>query len=143
MNVRRYSGKGLKTLARASEAEGFGFVSRLVGEFEEGVYEAPGSLLLGAYGANELRGVCGLMPDPYLGAATLPVGRVRHLYVLPEHRREGVGRALLEAIVAAARSHNARLRLRTNTARGSAFYLSLGFVETCEPDATHVLDLEP
>lgn len=139
MNVRPFRAESLSSLLEASEAEGFSFLSRLLGELSAGVYARPAHVLFGAYG-DDLIGVCGLTPDPYLGIVTPPVGRVRHLYVMPEHRRVGVGRMLVEAIVAAARPHYARLRLRTNTAQASAFYQTLGFLPTHEPDATHVLE---
>jgi GNAT superfamily N-acetyltransferase len=139
VNVRPFRGESLGSLLEASEAEGFAFLSRLLGELSAGIYTRPSHVLLGAYG-DDLIGVCGLTPDPYLGIVTPPVGRVRHLYVMPEYRRVGVGRALVEAIVAAARPHYACLRLRTTTVQARAFYQTLGFLPTHEPDATHVLD---
>jgi ribosomal protein S18 acetylase RimI-like enzyme len=47
--------------------------------------------------------------------------------VRASHRRRGVGRALVTAIMAAAMPSFDVLRLRTNTPEGSQFYESLGF----------------
>jgi GNAT superfamily N-acetyltransferase len=52
---------------------------------------------------------------------------VRHLYVLADWRRRGVGRQLVEAVVAEARLHFDRLTLWTNDA--APFYRALGFIE--------------
>lgn len=135
----------LTPLEMAGLAEGFAFLDRLAREHARGDFARDGAALFGVWGSvgdghdDDLRllGACGLTLDPYLGEPT--VGRVRHLYVLLESRRSGVGRALLEAVVAEARQHYQRLRLRTPTAAGAAFYQACGFVRVSEPEATHSL----
>lgn len=95
-------------------------------------------MLFGAYGA-ELLGVGGLTPDPYTDRPDL--GRVRHLYVLPARRAEGVGRTLVVAVILEAQRHYRELRLRTDTQAAAAFYRALGFSSTTQPHATHILAL--
>ena len=70
-------------------------------------------------------GVCGLNIDPYAGAPR--IGRVRHLYVLIAHRRHGVGRELVGAVVATARGPFATLRLSTANPQAARLYEMLGF----------------
>lgn len=80
----------LGTLVAESEASGVLFVARTAGA---------------------LVGVCGVNVDPY--ALDDNVGRVRHLYVARAHRRQHVGRQLVEAVIGASRGRFGALRLRT------------------------------
>lgn len=129
--VRDLASDVLAPLLTASEAEGFRFVARLAAEWEGGTarYDGPGERLLGGYevGADGARlvAVGGLVPDPY--GAEPGVGRLRHLYVLPEARRRGVGRHLVQALEAAAAGRYHALVLRTDTANAARFYEALGY----------------
>lgn len=90
--------------------------------------------------AQDWAAVGGLNSDPYLNDPQ--IGRVRRVYVVPEYRRRGVGRLLLNAIIAEARTHYRLLTLRTDTAEGAAFYETLGFqTKPAVEGATHWLDL--
>ena len=82
-----------------------------------------------------LVGACALTPDPY--AADPRVGRLRHLYVHPDWRRCGLGRRLVDAARAEARSRFDVLRVRAGDPSAAAFYDRLGLARTDEPDATH------
>jgi len=53
------------------------------------------------------------------------VARIRHVYVVPDVRGVGVGRALVLAMVDHARLGFTRVRLRTVRPQGSAFYLAI------------------
>ena len=132
----------LAAAAEEAERAGYRFVSRLVDEWASGInrFDRPGESLLVAVLGGQVVGVCGLNADPYL--SNNRVGRVRHLYVLAAHRRAGIGRRLLNAVIAAARGKFDRLRLRTKDAEAAAFYQRLGF-RPCvgEPDCTHDLVL--
>ena len=82
-------------------------------------------------------GVCGVNTDLYLPAPG--VGRVRHLYVAAEHRQRGVGRLLVEAVIAAARGTFDVLRLRTDNGVAARFYEGLGFRQRAGvPACTHI-----
>lgn len=142
MNVHRLRGSApeLAPLVTASCAEGFGFVGRLAENVVRGHFDLPSTALFGVYDEDRLLGVGGLTPDPYVEDRP-GVGRLRHLYVLPQHRRQGVAKALVGSIIAEARLHYHVLRLRTTNPRAALFYSALGFVGVTEATATHILVL--
>ncbi len=130
-------------LLSESEPAGHRFVRRLVEEWTAKVnrFDQPGEALFAAWAGGRLVGVCGLNADPY--TAEPGVGRVRHLYVLAALRRFGIGRRLVEAVLAAARGRFAALRLRTDNPEAAAFYERLGFQRRVGvPDCTHARELE-
>jgi GNAT superfamily N-acetyltransferase len=132
----------LAPLIDESEQAGLRFVSRLGEEWESGRnrFDRPGEALFGALTDSGLVGVCGLNVDPYAGEPR--IGRVRHLYVVMAHRRHGVGRELVGAVVAAARGSFAALRLSTTNPQAARLYETLGFRPRAD-DArcTHVLEM--
>ena len=134
----------LGPLIEASRAEGFYFTARLQLELNRGDFTEPGAALYGCIDddliGDKLAGVGGLTADPYPDAEP-GVGRLQHLYVLPQYRRQGVGQGLVTAIVAEAGRHYDVLRLRTTTPEAARFYEVLGFIPTAEPNATHRLEL--
>ena len=133
----------LAGLVAEAEAAGHRFVRRLVNEWESGSnrFARPGEAFFAAVADGRVVGVCGLNIDPYL--TDRHVGRVRHLYVLAESRRRGIGRRLVAEVIAAARGRFDRLRLRTESEAAARFYEALGF-RPCRgvPACTHLLDLE-
>ncbi len=125
-----------------SEASGYGFLRRVVDEWESGVnrFSRPGEALLLAEMNRRWVGVCGLSIDPYLNDPR--IGRVRNVYVLAECRRCGIGRRLVQEAISLARRHFDRLRLRGEEAGPASLYESLGF-RPCDgiPNCTHILEL--
>src|SRR5215470_17388898 len=81
----------LQQLRAESSQEGFRFMERLCEEWLSGAnrFDAPGEALFLGFADGAVVGVCGLSRDPYAHDAR--TGRVRRLYVLPAHRRSGVG----------------------------------------------------
>ena len=130
--------EGLGGLELESLATGFGMVKRLRLAWENGThrFDGEGEILLGAFADDRLIGVGGLSLDPYLDDPR--VGRLRHIYVLKDRRRSGVGRRLVERLVAHARLAFRRVRL--STVHAGVFYESLGFAPTSEDGATHGID---
>ena len=140
MNVVRLSRKTqLGPLVKAAQAEGFRFMERAQLELNKGDFDKPGAILLGV-ATEKLVGIGGLTPDPYPDAEP-NTGRLRHLYVLPYYRRQGVAKKLVELVVKEACGHYQRLRLRTPTPEAAHFYETLGFYAHAEPNATHFLAL--
>jgi len=133
----------LGALLAESERAGFRFVSRLVDEWVSGAnrFDRSGEALFAAWVDGQVAGVCGLNIDPY--SADGRVGRVRHLYVLAELRRHGIGRQLVAEVVRAAQSGFDILRLRTGNPSAARFYEALGFrpVGALVNGATHFIEL--
>ena len=106
---------------------------RTVGDFAEGLRRNAESGLgftLGAFSeGGGLVGVVGLLRDERAKAHHRAA--VRGMYVAPEARRRGVGRALMERLIAEARAMDGleRLSLRVTTASAAPFrlYEALGF----------------
>jgi ribosomal protein S18 acetylase RimI-like enzyme len=129
-------------LLTESEQAGLPLVRRLVDDWASGHnrFDRSGEMLFAATVDGRWAGVCGLNVDPY--AATPGVGRVRHLYVLTADRRAGIGRRLLDAVVAGARDAFHTLRLRTHNPVAARLYERAGFERVGDvPDCTHRLRL--
>ena len=128
-------------LAEAASAEGHRFVERTLTEWASGHnrFDGTGEGLFLASAGGMVIGMAGVNVDPYVIDPS--VGRLRHLYVIPTHRRRGVASALVDRCLELARGSFAVLRLRTYDPEAAAFYAALGFDETAESDATHAMAL--
>jgi GNAT superfamily N-acetyltransferase len=137
----RAIGAEITPLVLEAEGQGHRFMRRLSEDWASGVnrFAGPGELLLGGWAGERLVAVGGLNKDPYVSADT--VGRLRHVYVLGDVRRLGIGTLIVERIIAEASARFSLLRLRTMAAEGAAFYDRLGFQRAGDPFATHVIDL--
>src|SRR5262249_34582920 len=113
-------------LVEESRLEGYWMLVRLLDGWTNGSnrFRRRGETMLAAWSGTVLAGVRGLHLDPYVDSRR--EGRVRHVYVGAGHRRQGVGRLLLEAIIARARQHFPVLNVRA-PAESFAFYEALGF----------------
>jgi len=133
---------GVEVLSREAEAHGYRFLRRLIEEWNTGAnrFDGQREVLLAASIHGHLVGIGGLNSDPY--SRHPGVGRVRHFYVQEAFRRQGVGRHLLEGIVAAARGAFDELHLRTDSAEAARFYEGFGFRRVNYESATHALTLE-
>ncbi len=126
----------------AASAEGFGFVERLIDDFESGAnrFSQPGECLCMVCRADTFIGVGGINIDPY--AANSAIGRVRRFYISPEARRLGAGQALLKHLEMCAAATFESLRLRTTNPVAALFYESQGYERVNGDDAvTHVKKL--
>lgn len=125
-------------LVAASERERLRFVRRCVDAWTDGSnrFDDPGEGWFVATDDGTI-GICGLNRDPYVDDPRC--GRLRHLYVLPEARRRGVGAALVARVLAHAHDGPfTRLRLRTHDPRADAFYRALGWTPVRGDTATHL-----
>lgn len=132
----------LEPLVAESGREGFRFLARLRREHEAGEqrFDGPGEVLLGVHAGDAVAAVGGVTADPYEPGPR--AGRIRHVYVARGHRRRGIGRMLVRALIAAARPHFDALTLRTDTPGAARFYEALGFAPVPgSPHHTHRLRL--
>ncbi|WP_307205381.1 GNAT family N-acetyltransferase [Paenibacillus harenae] len=84
--------------------------------------------------------MCGLNQDPY--ANSNEVGRVRRLYVSSRVRRFGIGKMLMDSVIAEARKCYTMLVLKTDNPVADVFYHSIGFTVITDPkNETHYLRL--
>jgi len=127
----------LHELLSASLVEEQMLVRRTIDDYSSGAnrFDRPGEALFIAAVSGRIVGMCGLNVDPYL--ADDSVGRVRHLYVLPACRRRAIGRALVAAVMSAARGRFLLLRIRTSNPAANALYAGMGFHRVDDSTATH------
>jgi GNAT superfamily N-acetyltransferase len=133
----------LVPLAEESAREGFRHLGRLINEYDAGSnqFDQEGEALFIVYLDRDIVGVCGLNRDPNSSCAS--TGRVRRLYVLPRVRRFGIGRMLMDAVIAEARKSYHKLVLKTDNPQADGFYRSIGFSINSDSDThTHFLQLE-
>lgn len=94
--------------------------------------------MLAAFSEGGLAAIGGVTADPCDSAPGL--ARVRHVYVLPGKRRQGVGRWLATALIQQGLATADRLSLRAADARAVAFWDSQGFSRDHSGTArTHLL----
>ncbi|WP_459965041.1 GNAT family N-acetyltransferase [Paenibacillus sp. JCM 10914] len=127
-------------LLAESLSEGHRHIRRLIDDYSTGQnrFEHPDEALFEYRIDGMLTGVCGLNRDPYSDECS---GRVRRMYVLNAYRRQGIGRALLEAVIDESSRHYRRLVLNTGSAQADLFYARLGFTRLdSQEHATHVLE---
>jgi N-acetylglutamate synthase-like GNAT family acetyltransferase len=128
----------------ASIREGFSPIQWLIDHWQEGKnrFSLPGEALYEARINGHLVGVCGINQDPYADGRSR-AGRIRRLYVLPEYRRNGVGRKLVLKAVEDAHSHFAEANLRTFDQGSAKFFESIGFTGIeGDPNRTHRITIE-
>jgi GNAT superfamily N-acetyltransferase len=132
----------LAALIEESSAQGFNGLRRLVADWSAGScrFARPGEGLFVAFDAGRVAGVCALdAAPPSAGPGT---ARLRDMYVSATRRRSGVGTALLQRVVAEARSHFTAMELRAETPGAASFYESHGFRPIgSASESTHRLDL--
>jgi GNAT superfamily N-acetyltransferase len=121
-----------------AETEAYRFMERLRREWLSGIetFDKPGEILVGAFDGAVLIGVGGVSLDPYDPRPGL--ARLRHLYVLPRWRNQGVGEKLIACLVSHAKDHFAALRLSSQE-RPSRLYERLGFSPEEAFKQTHIL----
>ena len=127
----------IRHLATLASAEGFMFLDRFVSELQTGTItlDSPREFFLGFVAHGEIVGMGGVTPDPYV--QDRQTGRVRHLYVRSDHRRESVGRKLIRELESRAFMTYSTLRLRTDTIPAARFYEAIGYHPVDDDTAAH------
>lgn len=131
----------IKDLLEDSKEEGFHLIERTVNDWETGVnrFAKHGEVLWGLLATDRLIGICGLNVDPFTGDKQ--TGRVRHLFIKRDYRRQGYGTFLMQKISERAKKHFKILRLYTDNASATAFYQMLGFTPVSGYKVSHVMSL--
>lgn len=116
-------------------------VLRLAEDWASGAnrFSRPGELINAAFDGDRMVGVGGRNIDPYLDDERIT--RVRHVYVHPDYRGRGVGRLLMEPIMADPEARFDIINCRA-TPKSFAFYEALGFEPVFGDDlVSHRLNL--
>ncbi len=122
-----------------SEQEGFRFVRRAQEEWQSGAnrFSKVGEALFAVFEAERLLAIGGVNRE------SDRCGRLRRFYVRREERRRGVGRQLVQHVVAFSRRHYSCVALRCDTDAGDRFYRALGFTRSVtNTSITHSIDLK-
>jgi GNAT superfamily N-acetyltransferase len=130
---------GLELLVSEARDEGYDFIETLVDEWASATnrFDAPGEALCGHLDDGLLVAVGGLNCDPF--ARRPDMGRIRRVYVRSAWRSQGIGRALMTALIDQAGTHFRCVRLRAENTGAARLYESMGFAPIASPDATHIL----
>jgi putative acetyltransferase len=114
--------------------------SRIAHEMQllPGTYAPPSGSLMLAYVGDEPAGALGLQPVPETcrieGTGAERAGELKRLFVLPEYRRDGVGRALMERAETDALALGYDSLVLTTSAQlmplAQRLYEALGYTET-------------
>ncbi|KAF1018125.1 GNAT family N-acetyltransferase [Acinetobacter sp.] len=126
----------IQDLAIIAEKEGFQFIQRLVDEFHQGKnrFNRHGEFLLLAFDGDKLVACGGLNIQMSEDSDTNQkpetqhkIGRVRRFYVLPEYRKTGLGKRLLQELERKAKANFSALCL--NSEKDAApFYQKQNYV---------------
>lgn len=127
-------------LKHESMQEGYAFIERTIDDWNSGdnKFAAPGEGLWGLVSGTELIGIAGLNRDPYTSMPN--IGRVRHLYIRSQYRRNGYATALMLKIMNEARQHFNQLRLFTDNIDAAVFYEKLGFLQVDDFKVSHIMN---
>lgn len=127
-----------ETLKAISVEEGFHFLQKMQDFWEDNNnrFNKVGEALFAYFDKNNhLIAICGLNIDPY--TSDKGVGRIRHLYVTPEHRRKSLAKNLIHKVLSHGAQYFDMIRLRTDNPDAALFYESLGFDQTKAEFVTH------
>ena len=128
---------GFDRLRNAARLEGFKHVDRLAHDWEQGAarFDRPGEGLLAVYAGDELAGIGGLTIDPH----QFDLFRMRRFYVLPQFRKQGIGRALAAALL-----DGIETDIGVNAPQeAQPFWRAIGFEPELRGGRTHIMRRRP
>lgn len=129
----------IEILVEESIVEGFQMVERTILDWKSGAnrFSGIGESFWGLLWKGELIGIGGLNIDPYVD--NVCTGRIRHLYIRKQFRRQGFAKLLMSEIVKEARQYFTKLRLYTDNSEAALFYQFLGFRPINDLKVSHQL----
>ncbi|MCJ8343939.1 GNAT family N-acetyltransferase [bacterium] len=130
VSVRDLKINELDHLVQEASSEQHSFMLRMKAEYigNKNKFDQSGEAIFLALKDENIVGFVGLNIDPYLEDKN--VGRVRHLYVQKEYRRQKVAKELVNQLILHAKKHFKLLTLRTFHKEASHFYQTLDFKTT-------------
>lgn len=130
---------GFGALRVAAEREGFDFLGRLAERWNGAAYQD--DELASVWGADIGGVLIAIGAQTHDDYDPSPLHRrIRHFYVRPDMRREGVGRALAQQLILEALDLAPRVHLRATHEVSRAFWDAVGFKRVAgREDRTHEL----
>ena len=131
----------IETARCESDKEGYNHINRLITEYNAGEnrFDKIGEKLVGFVLDDKVVAVCGLNIEP----TNNRLGRVRRLYVLPEHRRRGIGTKLVKYLIKHAEQYFQSVVVNIGDLPLDNFYKPMGFKPIIDNDSyTHILILD-
>jgi len=131
----------IETTRYESTKEGYNHINRLITEYNTGEnrFDKIGEKLIGLALDDKVVAVCGLNIEP----TDNRLGRIRRLYVLPEHRHRGIGTELVKYLIKHAEQYFQSVVVNIGDLPVQDFYKSMGFRPVINNDSyTHVLVLK-
>ena len=114
-------------LIRSSKLEGYNFLERLERDWRLGLnrFQNKGEVLFTVRYNDQIVAIGGVNQDPYKDDSN--IGRIRHIYVAPNFRRQGIGKFLVQRILEYCNETFRQITLRTDNPNADKFYINLGF----------------
>lgn len=131
--------EGFGPLRAAADAEGHRNMRRLGDDWASGAqrFDREGEVLLAAFVDGDLAGVGAVTQEPE--PADKPALRMRRLYVAPRFRRQGVARAIANALLQESLAHAALITVHAGGDVAARFWESQGFHPCSEHPWSHEL----
>lgn len=128
----------LAPLLKASQKEGYHFLARLHADWESGSnrFDKSNEGLYFIKENADVIAIGGVNNNPYHEVGL--TGRLRHIYVMPDHRRKGIGKKLVSKLIELHPAYEV-FTLRTDTSSAAEFYESIGFMKIISKNSTHSL----
>jgi GNAT superfamily N-acetyltransferase len=139
VQIHEWPAAAIEGLLTESEQEGFRFVSRAKEEWlsRANTFSKEGEAFFAVFEKERLLAIGGVNYE------SARQGRLRRFYVRREERRRGIGRLLMQHVLAFASRSYSRVGLRCGTDAADRFYRAVGFSRTnSDSGVTHVIELE-
>ncbi len=139
VQIREWPAAAIEGLLAESEQEGFRFVRRAKEEWLSGAntFSKKGEAFFAVFEEERLLAIGGINRE------SACQGRLRRFYVRREERRRGIGRQLVQHVLAFASCSYWRVGLRCDSDAADRFYRAVGFSRTSsDPGVTHVMELK-
>ncbi len=139
VQIREWPAAAIEGLLAESEQEGFRFVRRAMEEWRSGAntFSKEGEALFAVFEDERLLAIGGITRE------SARHGRLRRFYVRRQERRRGIGRQLVQHVLAFASRYDVRISLCCDTDAADRFYRAVGFNRTdSDSGVTHVIELK-